>query len=315
MKTGPSRKTSSDPRRVSEPVRSEGRRSGVNCTRRASSPHARPMAEASSVLATPGGPSRRRWPPTASAADHRVDHLALTDHHLGHLGVQRRTGCDRSHHRYRASLSYPTSCVCFEPCEGTSQFHRVSIRNRRRQNTGRSPLRGRATLPPPGPSHRLRPWRRCSIAGTAAPAPRPAAGRRRRKSARRACSPASTTSADAYSTLAGISCRSRRSTGPKRRAAENIQTTTAANPSTRPPAPPDRQSGQPGTGPAVSMVELVEDTLPGCGPRQVQAERSVVVVRQRGVGQERARRHCHTLRVARGCHGAGHCERQSRRAP
>jgi hypothetical protein len=42
--------------------------SGVNWIRRKSSPSARDSAEASSVLATPGGPSSSTWPPSETAA-------------------------------------------------------------------------------------------------------------------------------------------------------------------------------------------------------------------------------------------------------
>ena len=55
--TGPGRNASSPPRSVLVPVRSDGSMSGVNCTRLKSSPSARATALASSVLATPGGPS------------------------------------------------------------------------------------------------------------------------------------------------------------------------------------------------------------------------------------------------------------------
>ncbi len=67
MNTGPRRNTNSLPRMVSVPVRSDGKRSGVNCTRRPSSPMARTIAAARSDLATPGGPSMSTWPPESIA--------------------------------------------------------------------------------------------------------------------------------------------------------------------------------------------------------------------------------------------------------
>ena len=56
-KIGPRRKRSSAPRSAIVPVTSEGSMSGVNWMRRKSSPSARAVAFASSVFATPGGPS------------------------------------------------------------------------------------------------------------------------------------------------------------------------------------------------------------------------------------------------------------------
>ena len=50
------------------PVTSEGIRSGVNWIRRKSRERERPNALTSSVLATPGTPSRMTWPCTSRAA-------------------------------------------------------------------------------------------------------------------------------------------------------------------------------------------------------------------------------------------------------
>ena len=64
VKTGPWRKVKSLVRasKTSEPVRSPGIRSGVNCTRLVSMSSAAARLRTSSVLATPGTPSSRMWP-------------------------------------------------------------------------------------------------------------------------------------------------------------------------------------------------------------------------------------------------------------
>ena len=69
MKTGPGRKVKSLERasNTSEPVRSPGIRSGVNCTRLVSTSSAAARARTSSVLATPGTPSSRMCPRQSSA--------------------------------------------------------------------------------------------------------------------------------------------------------------------------------------------------------------------------------------------------------
>ena len=59
--------------------------SGVNCTRRKSTPSARAVAFASSVFATPGAPSSRTWPPTTAATSSCSTTCVLADDDLAHL--------------------------------------------------------------------------------------------------------------------------------------------------------------------------------------------------------------------------------------
>ena len=59
--------------------------SGVNCTRRNSTPIARANALATNVLATPGTPSSSRWPPTVTDASMHLDHAVLADDDLANL--------------------------------------------------------------------------------------------------------------------------------------------------------------------------------------------------------------------------------------
>jgi hypothetical protein len=69
VKTGPSRNASSPwllPITI-EPVMSPGIRSGVNCTRRASTERLAASVRTSRVLAVPGTPSISTWPPQSIA--------------------------------------------------------------------------------------------------------------------------------------------------------------------------------------------------------------------------------------------------------
>ena len=69
---------------------SAGIRSGVNCTRFSSRPSTRPSVVASFVLARPGAPTSRAWPPPRMADQHLFDHLVLAEDDLAdgvaHLG-------------------------------------------------------------------------------------------------------------------------------------------------------------------------------------------------------------------------------------
>ena len=68
-KTGPSSVWNSpvSGRQMRVPTRSAGTRSGVNCTRLKEPPSTRASVRMVSVLARPGTPSSRTWPPTSSA--------------------------------------------------------------------------------------------------------------------------------------------------------------------------------------------------------------------------------------------------------
>ena len=85
VKIGPGRNASSPARNVIVPVRSDGSMSGVNCTRRKSTPIARANALASSVLATPGTPFEQHVAADGGAREQHLDDVVLTDDHLAHL--------------------------------------------------------------------------------------------------------------------------------------------------------------------------------------------------------------------------------------
>ena len=56
-----------DSSKISDPTISEGMRSGVNCTRLKLKPNAWAMVFTSSVLASPGTPTNKTWPPAKIA--------------------------------------------------------------------------------------------------------------------------------------------------------------------------------------------------------------------------------------------------------
>ena len=64
---------------------SPGIRSGVNWMRPNSSPRQRAKHCASKVLAVPGGPSSRTWPPANKRGQHQVDRVGLADNGLADL--------------------------------------------------------------------------------------------------------------------------------------------------------------------------------------------------------------------------------------
>ena len=67
---------------MSVPVMSDGIRSGVNWMRLKTSPSVWASVRTSSVLAVPGRPVIRQWPPTNSEISTCSMHLFLSDNHL-----------------------------------------------------------------------------------------------------------------------------------------------------------------------------------------------------------------------------------------
>ncbi len=72
-RSGSGRRPSAPSSSTSEPRMSEGIRSGVNWTRRASRPSTVPSVSTSFVLARPGTPTRRPWPPAREGDERQVD--------------------------------------------------------------------------------------------------------------------------------------------------------------------------------------------------------------------------------------------------
>ena len=66
---------------TSEPMMSEGIRSGVNWMRLASSPSTLPSVSTSSVLARPGTPISSACPPDKDGDERALDHLLLAEDH------------------------------------------------------------------------------------------------------------------------------------------------------------------------------------------------------------------------------------------
>ena len=64
---------------TSEPMMSEGIRSGVNWMRLASRPSTLPSVSTSSVLARPGTPISSAWPPDRMRDERALDHLLLAE--------------------------------------------------------------------------------------------------------------------------------------------------------------------------------------------------------------------------------------------
>ena len=63
------------------PTRSAGTRSGVNCRRLKEPPSTSATVLTVSVLARPGTPSSRTWPPASSATSSALEHRLLADDH------------------------------------------------------------------------------------------------------------------------------------------------------------------------------------------------------------------------------------------
>ena len=76
VKTGPGRKASSFPRRVSVPVRSEGSMSGVNCTRRGLEAAGPAHGRGEQRLGHPGRPLQEEVTPDGDGDQGGVDHVA-----------------------------------------------------------------------------------------------------------------------------------------------------------------------------------------------------------------------------------------------
>ncbi len=70
---------------MSVPVMSLGIRSGVNWMRLNTRPRVCAMVRTSSVLAVPGRPVIRQWPPTNRRDHHLLQHLLLAHDHAAHL--------------------------------------------------------------------------------------------------------------------------------------------------------------------------------------------------------------------------------------
>ena len=64
---------------MSVPVMSDGIRSGVNWMRLKTRPSVCAMVRTSSVLAVPGRPVMRQWPPTNKRDQHLLEHFFLAD--------------------------------------------------------------------------------------------------------------------------------------------------------------------------------------------------------------------------------------------
>ena len=85
MNTGPGRNASSPARSVIVPVRSDGSMSGVNCTRRKSTPIARANAFGEQRLGDAGRTFEQHVPADRGAREQHLDDVVLTDDHLADL--------------------------------------------------------------------------------------------------------------------------------------------------------------------------------------------------------------------------------------
>ena len=85
MNTGPGRNASSPDRRVIVPVRSDGSMSGVNCTRRKSTPMARANAFATQRLGDAGNAFEQQVAADGRRREQHLDHAVLADDDLADL--------------------------------------------------------------------------------------------------------------------------------------------------------------------------------------------------------------------------------------